>query len=122
MVKVKVQVPAMYPFPAVAFESNLETLRALAIVLTSVAKNKDTSYLCGQVSHYYVIIYGGLGGNVEQVCKLFLNAVADALGDCGFATTWARKTHGLKDIEDAAAYRPAWAAHMARSIYEQIGE
>lgn len=119
---VKVQVPAMYPFPAVTFEGNLETLRALAIVLTSVAKNKDTSYLCGQVSYYYVIIYGGLGGNVEQVCKLFLNAVADALGDCGFATTWARKTHGLKDYEDAAAYRPAWAAHMSRSIYEQIGE
>jgi len=122
MVKVKVQVPAMYPFPAVAFEGNLETLRVLATVLTSVAKNKDTSYLCGQVPHHYVKIYGDLGGKAEQIITLFCDAVEDALGDCDFATTWARKTHGLEDTEVAAAYRPAWAAHMARSIYEQIGE
>lgn len=118
---VKVQVPAMYPFPAVTFEGKLETVRVLAIVLTSVAKNKDTNYLCGQVPHHYVKIYGDLGCKAKQVCDLFCNAVADALGDCAFATTWARKTHGLEDPEVAAAYRPAWAAHMARSIYEQIG-
>lgn len=119
---VKVQVPAMYPFPAVIFEGKLETVRVLAAVLTSVAKNKDTSCLCGQVSYFITKTYGDTISTADQVTDLFCNAMADALGNYAFATTWAWQTHGIEDTEHAAAYRPTWAAHMSRSIYEQIGD
>ena len=41
-------------------------------------------------------------------------------GRFNYATQWAEYEHVLSQAE-AATYRPAWAWHMARHIYEQMG-
>lgn len=51
---------------------------------------------------------------------VFCRTMGLALGDHRYAVIWAEANHGLARRE-AAKLRPAWAAHIARAIYEQIG-
>lgn len=49
----------------------------------------------------------------------FMKAVGNALGDAPFITWFLVPCK--EDRLQARAVRPIWAAHIARSIYEQIG-
>ena len=44
--------------------------------------------------------------------------IANALKPCNHVTQWATYTHNYRF---SGSMRPAYAAHISRSIYEQIG-
>ena len=110
----KIIVPAMYPFPQIVFDADKETLTAIAEMLTVIHMNGSTDALCCQIMD--------LDESVRRyiVCT-FVDAMSDALGDCGFATTWAEQYHGL-DWDESARFRPAWAKHMAAYINEGLSK
>lgn len=47
--------------------------------------------------------------------------MSDAIDPYPFLTSYLFVEHDVVGYE-AAAFRPLWAAHVARSIYEQIGD
>lgn len=107
-----ITVPAMWPFPALEFEEDIASLRLIALALMHVAKNQITSGLCANIEIELETNY--------TATEVFSKAMACAIGWKLEATKYAADIHGI-DCTKAALMRPAWAAHIARSIYEQIG-
>lgn len=110
----KIIVPVMYPFPLIVFDADKETLIAIAEMLLMVYRIDSSEPLCWQVMELDK-------SKDETPSNVFTDAMADALGDCGFATTWAEVKHGL-DWERAASFRPSWAAHIADHINKELSK
>ena len=110
----KIVVPAMYPFPQIVFDSDKETLTVIAELLLIIYETGSNEALCWQMVE--------LDKSKDATpSTAFTDAMDDALGDCGFATNWARKKHGL-DWERASSFRPPWAAHIANHINKELGK
>ena len=110
----KIVVPAMYPFPQIVFDSDKVTLTIIAELLLTIYETGSNKALCWQMMK--------LDKSKDKTpSTAFTDAMADALGDCEFATTWARKKHGL-DWERASSFRPSWAAHIANHINKELSK
>lgn len=125
MENVTIDIPAMYPFPAITLSGHPRHLRLIAHCLDSVEEG-DYAALCINLGHKLWKHLSQLE-NAEQECDdahgLFSLGMRAALrhpygGHCTYATDWAWFTHECSVPE---TYRPAWAWHMARAIYEQMG-
>ena len=102
-----ISVPAMFPFPAIEFPEDTPRLRNLAYYLSIVGKGNDWSPICYQLV------------NLDTDAYYFFSAhIASALHPYKYVTQWASCTH---DHVYSGSMRPAYAAHISRSIYEQIG-
>lgn len=125
-----INIPAMYPFPAITLSGHPWHLRLIAHCLTAVEKG-DYTPLCINLD-YKLVSHLLLLDNEEEykfseAHDLFVRGMRTALtiprhGGMIFnhAPQWAEYEHGISRVE-AATYRPAWAWHMARHIYEQMG-
>ena len=102
-----ISVPAMYPFPAIKFHKDIPQLRNLAYYLSIVGKGNDWSPICYQLVNLDTDAYDFFGAHI-----------ANALKPCNYVTEWAYYTHNHRS---SGSMRPAYAAHISRSIYEQIG-
>ena len=110
----KIIVPAMYPFPQIVFYSDKETLTVIAKLLLTIYEIGSNRALCWQMR--------GLDKSKDKtLLTAFTDAMTDALGDCEFATNWARKKHGL-NWERASGFRPSWAAHIATHINKELNK
>lgn len=119
-----ITVPAMCPFPAMEFEEAIPELRLIAIALTHLAALNSKAPICTQVGKILDDIetkYQDDKDDFSVAWEVFEYAMQTALDDYAFAPTWA-VTHHDVTYDQAASLRPAWAAHIARSIYEQIGD
>jgi hypothetical protein len=97
----------MYPFPAVEFPEDIPRLRNLAYYLSIVGEGDDWGPICYQLV------------NLDTNAYFFFSThIANALGPYHYVTQWATSTHGAML---SGRMRPAYAAHISRSIYEQIG-
>ena len=116
-------VPAMWPFPALEFEENIASLRLIALALMRLAAQNSDKPICSRL--------GSILADLEEECKdesdvygdaceIFDTAMKAAIGDYLYAPSWATHHHNVT-YDQTAFMRPAWAAHIARSIYEQIG-
>ena len=102
-----INVPAMYPFPAIEFPEDIPRLRNLAYYLSIVGEGNDWCPMCYQLANLDTDAYDFFGAHI-----------ANALGPYHYVTGWAAGTHGAIST---GSLRPAYAAHISRSIYEQIG-
>ena len=110
----KIVVPVMYPFPQIVFDSDKETLTAIAEMLLIIYETGSNEALCPQMME--------LDKSKDEIpSTAFTDAMTDALGDCGFATTWAEEKHGL-DWEGSSSFRPSWAAHIAKHINKELSK
>ena len=110
----KIIVPVMYPFPQIVFNADKETLTTIAELLTVIHMNGSTDPLCCQMM--------GLDKSANGIPSItFTDTMSNALGGCGFATTWAEQHHGL-DWDESASYRRAWAAHIADHINKGLNK
>lgn len=112
-----ITVPAMWPFPAMEFEEDIPALRLIATALTRLSAQNNNAPICKQVGN----IIADIECDCSIACEIFNYAMRTALDDCAFAPEWAVEHHDVTYYQ-AASLRPAWAAHIARSIYEQIGD
>lgn len=110
-----VTIPAMPPCPELHIDADVPVLRLIAHTLTRIHERGWNNPLCFQHGQ---MLMDGPEGNVAA--KAFAGAVSDAIHPRNLLTTYLFVEHNL-DAEAAAAFRPLWAAHIARSIYEQIG-
>ena len=110
-----ITIPAMHPCPELHIDAGVPELRLIAHTLTLIHQRGATLPLCFQHEH---MLEGG--PECDAANKAFVRAVADALDPYLFLTNYLEIFHRIEPSE-AAAFRPLWAAHIARSIYEQIG-
>lgn len=110
-----ITIPAMHPCPELHIDADVPELRLTAHTLTLIHQRGATNPLCIQHEHML-----GDGPECDAADKAFARAMSDAIDPYGYLTTYLVFEHGVVDYE-AAAFRPIWAAHIARSIYEQIG-
>lgn len=118
-----ITVPAMWPFPATEFEEDIPALRLIATALTRLSAQNSNAPICGQIGNIIADIeceYQDDNNDCSIACEIFDYAMQTALDDYAFAPEWAVEHHDVA-YGQAASLRPAWAAHIARSIYEQIG-
>lgn len=132
MENVTINIHAMYPLPAITLSGHPRHLRLIAHCLTAVEKG-DYTPLCINLDHKLLSHLCHLeqleNGDQEwhEAHDVFRSGMEAALTIhrqwgmiFNYATQWAEYEHGLSRVE-AATYRPAWAWHMARHIYEQMG-
>lgn len=127
MENVTINIPAMYPFPALTLSGHPRHLRLIAHCLTAV-EGGDYMALCFNLGRKLWVHLKQLeNGDQEwhEARDVFRSGMEVALrqpygGQFDYATEWALREHGCSRVE-AATYRPAWAWHMARAIYEQMG-
>ncbi len=127
MENVTINIPAMYPFPAITLSGHPRHLRLIAHCLGSVGDG-DHSPLCtnlGRKLWRHLSQFENVDQEWDDTHGLFSQGMEAALrrpyeGHFNYATQWAEHEHDLSWAE-AATYRPAWAWHMARAIYEQMG-
>jgi len=105
-----IHVPAMYPFPAIDFPEDIPQLRNLAHYLKVLGDRGLCHPMCLQLD--------GLNHNAHL---FFLDLISEAIGTFGYITSWANLKHGISKNE-ASKFRPEYAYHISRSIYEQIGD
>lgn len=119
-----ITIPAMWPFPAIEFEENIPALRLIATALTRLSAQNSNAPICKQVENIIADIECECqddNNDCSIACEIFDYAMRTALDYCAFAPTWA-VTHHDVTYDQAASLRPAWAAHIVRSLYEQIGD
>lgn len=122
-----INIPAMYPFPTITLSGHPRHLRLIACCLDSVGED-DYMALCFNLGRKLWVHLKQLeNGDQEwhEARDVFRSGMEAALrhpygGQLTCATEWAQYEHGLSRVE-ARTYRPAWAWHMARHIYEQMG-
>lgn len=110
-----ITVPAMHPCPELHIDADVPELRLIAHALTLIHQQGATNPLCIQHEHML-----GDGPECYAADKAFARAMFDAINPHSFLTSYLVLKHGVV-VYEAAAFRPLWAAHIARSIYEQIG-
>lgn len=110
-----ITVPAMHPCPELHIDADVPELRLIAHALTQIHQQGLTNPLCLQ--HEIML---GDGPECDAANKAFARAMFDAINPHSFLTSYLVFEHGVVGYE-ATAFRPLWAAHIARSIYEQIG-
>lgn len=110
-----ITIPARHPCPELHIDADVPELRLIANTMTLIHQQGLTNPLCLQ--HELML---GDGPECDAANKAFARAMSDALDPYGYLTTHIEVFHHIKPSE-AAAFRPIWAAHIARSIYEQIG-
>ena len=105
-----IHVPAMYPFPAIDFPEDISQLRNLAHYLKVLGDRGLCHCMCYQLDDF------------NRNARLFFrDPISEAMGTFGYLTSWARCNHGISESE-AEKFRPEYAYHISRSIYEQIGD
>ena len=116
------------PLPQLEIQLNLPELRALAFVLDRVLSlESPQAGLCFSVDrklHEYT-----LGPKRMYVAYQFMKAISKGM-NTPKENTYHRYlgsyiSKGLNEsitVKELAAIRTAWARHIARSIYEQIGD
>ena len=118
-------IPAMGPCPKLhiflSLERNAPTLRALAIVLDQIAQTGSCEALCAKAENH---LYDGNfhRSAAHNASRAFRIAVGCELYPHAYLTDYILGLHPNMPRGVAAAVRPIWAAHIARSIYEQIGD
>lgn len=110
-----ITIPAMHPCPELYIDADVPVLRLIAHTMTRIHQQGLTNPLCLQ--HEIML---GDGPECDAANKAFAMAMSDALDPYGYLTTHLEVRHHIEHAE-ATAFRPLWAAHIARSIYEQIG-
>lgn len=110
-----ITIPAMHPCPELYIDADVPVLRLIAHTLTQIHQQGLTNPLCLQ--HELIL---GDGPECDAANKAFAWAMSDALDPYAYLPTYLEVFHHIEHNE-AAAFRPIWAAHIARSIYEQIG-
>ena len=107
------------PLPELELELDIPQLRTLTNILGEVAVEPHRpAGLCIEVA---------IRANDDNIDRIFSQAVSSGMNrgvDNGepFCTFLHHYLHLDKDdLEELTAIRKAWAAHIARSIYEQIG-
>ena len=108
-------IPAMHPCPELHIDADVPVLRLIAHTLTQIHQRGWTNPLCTQHEHAL-----GDGPECNAANRAFMWAMSDAIHPHSFLTTHLEVRHHI-ECDAAAAFRPLWAAHIARSIYEQIG-
>ena len=108
-------IPAMHPCPELHIDADVPELRLIAHTLTLIHQRGATNPLCFQHEHML-----GDGPECDAANKAFARAMSDALDPYLFFTSYLVIEHDV-DEKQASSFRPPWAAHIARSIYEQIG-
>lgn len=130
MENVTINIHAMYPFPAITLSGHPRHLRLIAHCLTSVEEGEEGDHvaLCINLGHKLWVHLEQLENRDREwheARDVFKSGMEAALhhpygGHFTYATEWALWEHNCTR-ELAATYRPAWAWHMARHIYEQMG-
>lgn len=110
-----ITVPAIHPCPELHIDADVPELRLIAHTLTLIHQRGATNPLCFQ--HELML---GDGPECDAANKAFARAMSDALDQSVYLSTYLEVRHHIEHAE-ATAFRPLWAAHIARSIYEQIG-
>jgi len=105
-----IHVPAMYPFPAIDFPEDIPQLRNLAHYLKVLGDEGLCHPICFQLDDLNY-----------NACLFFRNPIKEATVPFGYITAWANRKHGTPK-EEADKFRPEYAYHISRSIYEQIGD
>jgi len=105
-----IHVPAMYPFPAIDFPGDIPQLRNLAHYLKVLGDEGLCNPLCFQLDDLNY-----------NACLFFRDPINEATDPFESITFWAECNHGIPKNE-AAEFRPEYAYHISRSIYEQIGD
>ena len=108
-------IPAMHPCPELRIDADVPGLRLIAHTLTRIHQRGWTNPLCTQLERML-----GDGPECDDANEAFAWAVSGAIDPYGYLTTHLEVRHHI-ECDAAAAFRPLWAAHIARSIYEQIG-
>lgn len=114
------------PLPQLELNLSLSELRALAFVLDRIVSPESyTGGLCVSVR----IKLHNLGLNTAHIANEFSKAVDERMNPQGRTTHNPYITGYLYKVwsesvtsTEIAAIRDAWAKHIARSIYEQIGD
>ena len=114
------------PLPQLKLNISLPELRALAFVLDRIVSPKSyTAGLCLSVR----IKLHDLGLNTMQIACEFSKAVDEGMNPQEgnthnqYITSYLYKVWSESVTStEIAAIRDAWAKHIARSIYEQIGD
>lgn len=115
--------------PRVNFTGAIPYLRSIAIACAEVANDGQRGGLCCRVGLRIVTTRGEACDFPLRAAVLFGGAISDALAPFVFLTSWIAcehpdglKLNGTSDFSDAIArIRCEWAAHISRSILEQIG-
>lgn len=110
-----ITIPAMHPCPELHIDADVPELRLIANTMTLIRQRGWTNPLCIQHEHML-----GEGPECDAANKAFAWAMSDALDPYAFLPTYLEVFHRI-ECSEAVAFRPIWAAHIARSIYEQIG-
>lgn len=116
------------PLPQLEIDLEVHELRTLAFVLDRVVSHEGyTAGLCTSVDrklHQHT-----LGPNRTHIAYKFTKAVGKGMNPPGknsyhqYIGGYLSKTWSMPITEkELAAIRNAWARHIARSIYEQIGD
>ena len=122
-----INIQVMYPFPAITLSGHPRHLRLIAHCLTAV-EGGDYTALCINLGHKlasHLLHHDNSEYEWSKAHDSFAKGMRAALarqwgGRFNYATQWAEYEHILS-LAEAATYRPAWAWHMARHIYEQMG-
>ena len=114
------------PLPQLELNLSLSELRALAFVLDRIVSPE--SYTVGLCLSVRIKLHK-LGLNTEQIACEFSKAVDEGMNPQGrnthnqYITSYLYKAWNESITStEIAAIRDAWAKHIARSIYEQIGD
>lgn len=107
------QILEMPPCPAITLDVTLSSARELAFALRQVSQKKCSIALCLQVGESQVSL---------EAFESFVQAISEALAPDQFLTRFIEKKIPTLRLEEIYAFRPLWAYHISRSIYEQIGE
>lgn len=105
-----IHVPAMYPFPAIDFPEDIPQLRNLAHYLKVLGDRGLCGLICFQLDDFNHNAY-----------LFFHDPISEATDPFEYITSWANWKHGIPKNE-ADKFRPKYAHHISRSIYEQIGD
>ena len=108
-----ITIPAMHPCPELHIDADVPELRLIAHTMTQIHQHGSNRPLCLQ--HVYLV---GNGWEADRAQEAFELGMRNAIKPHVYLTGYLIQE---KKVERAAAFRPLWAAHIARSIYEQIG-
>lgn len=108
-----ITIPAMHPCPELHLDADVPELRIIAHTMTRIHNRGHLSALCIQHARELGLLGVEFGNAVSE-------AVATAIRPYSSLTNYLIHEQSV-EVGEAAAFRPLWAAHIARSIYEQIG-
>lgn len=112
-----ITIPAMHPCPELRIDADVPELRLIAHTMTRIHERGHCSALC--IQHVRELMLLGVDFGIADDHALS-RAVGTAIRHYSYLTNYLIHEQNV-EVTEAAAFRPLWAAHIARSIYEQIG-